>query len=147
MITGQTAIFQFNFSICELNFKLLWSWMWNVCTCNVYQACCDELVSTLDSRVKNQVAREHNPATFLFKTTFFKIKHAHLKSSILHQMSHLHSEYCKSREKSSDCPVSCSGLCPTNLEDESLMSWSAYRIPSALCQPQTGITGLKFTVF
>lgn len=36
--------------------------------------------------------------------------------------------------------MSCSGLCPIDLEDESLMRQSAYRMQSALCLPETGVT-------
>lgn len=36
--------------------------------------------------------------------------------------------------------VSCSGLCPSNLQDESLMRRSAYRMQSTHCLPEKGVT-------
>lgn len=43
-------------------------------------------------------------------------------------------------KKTSVCSVSCSGLCPSNLQDESLMRRSAYRMQSTHCLPEKGVT-------
>lgn len=93
----------------------------------------------------NRKTKTHNLSTllrgFCLNMAFFwNTKHAHVKSSILYQTSHLHTECCKSREKTSVCPMSSSSLRPTNLEDKSLMSRSAYSVQSALCLPETAVT-------
>lgn len=43
-------------------------------------------------------------------------------------------------KKTSVCSVSCSGLCPSNLQDKSLMRRSAYRMQSTHCLPEKGVT-------
>lgn len=115
---------------------------------NVYQACCDVLLSTFDPRTLDFQSKQEKQSTNLLvlylNMAFKKTKqHARVKS-ILHPTSHLHTEYCKRREKSSVCPMSCSGLCPTNLEDKSLMSRSAYRMQRALCLPETAVTSKTY---
>ena len=137
-------MFVIHFSICDLCVIVIM----NVKCCvhvlhNVYQTCGDVLLSTFDpgpwiytKEKNNNTQCEYSPARFLYEHGLFK-RYAYVKSSIIHQISHLHTLYIVQAEKNrSVCLVSCSSQCPTNLEDKSLISRSADRIQNSLSLPE-----------
>lgn len=102
-----------------------------MCCKKAHQARCVVLLSVLDPGVPgySQSNRRHTKRVKSHQVSSigaWPLKEMRISIAASYSSRYLRAEYFKSREKAVFCPASCSGLCPTNLEDKTLMSRSAY---------------------
>lgn len=115
---------QKNVPIYYLNVELLWFVKVKCCVDvlhNVYWACIIEPTWSEGPGFlvegKENLLVEWILLHFYKSKAFIKILKGSVGNSrIPLQASHVHTEYCRSREKMRVCPVSCFGLCPTILK-------------------------------